>query len=211
MRVALYTRLSPNPDKKDTVNQETDLTEFANRQGWEITEIYTDIDTSGGKKGEDRKAFRKMMDAASKKKFDLLLFWSLDRLSREGAWTTADYIRKLDSYGVDFRSYTQPFLDSCGVFKEVIIDIMATLAKQERINIRERTVAGLRTARAKGVKLGRAYATRITKKRKIAFDLIEARKMQDAGASYAEIAGRFKVGMATAWRYLKDDRSSMHV
>ena len=54
-----------------------------------------------------------------------------------------------------YKSYTEPFFDSCGVFKDAVVAIMATLAKQERVKRAERTRAGLAVARAKGKTLGR--------------------------------------------------------
>jgi hypothetical protein len=63
---------------------------------------------------------------------------------------TLRYLERLTSYGVGWKSYTEQYLDSAGVFKDAIISIMATLTKQERIKISERTLAGLETARALG-------------------------------------------------------------
>jgi Resolvase, N terminal domain len=96
-----------------------------------------------------------MMLVASQKKFDLLLFWKLDRLSCEGVRKTLDYLTRLDSWGVAWRSYQEPYFDSCGQFRDVVISIAVTLAQQERINISERTPAGLQRARKAGKVLGR--------------------------------------------------------
>ena len=88
------------------------------------------------------------------RKFDLLLFWALDRLSREGALKTLQHLDRLESYGVAYRSFTEPYFDSCGIFKEAVVSIVATLAKQERIRRSERTKAGLARVRAYGKRLG---------------------------------------------------------
>jgi DNA invertase Pin-like site-specific DNA recombinase len=68
---------------------------------------------------------------------------------------TLQYLQKLTSYGVNWKSFMEQYLDSVGIFKDAIISIMATLAKQERVKISERTLAGLEVARAKGKTLGR--------------------------------------------------------
>ena len=86
-----------------------------------------------------------------------MLFWALDRLSREGVLETLQHLNRLESYGVGFRSYTEPFFDSCGVFKDAVISILATLATQEQVKRSERTKAGLAVARAK--QLGRRRLT----------------------------------------------------
>jgi DNA invertase Pin-like site-specific DNA recombinase len=92
---------------------------------------------------------------AHQRKFDILVFWALDRLTREGTRTTLNYLQLLESKGVDYVSYQEQWLDSTGPFKDVMISMFATLAKQERARISERTIAGLKVARAKGKRLGR--------------------------------------------------------
>lgn len=150
MKIAIYARVST--DKQDTENQTAQLREFAPKQGWQIVHEYIDYE-SGSK--SDREQFQKMLADASKRKFDLVLFWALDRLSREGVLPTLQYLNRLESYGVGFRSFTEPYFDSCGVFKEAVIGIMATLAKQERVKRSERTKAGLARVKAAGRVLGR--------------------------------------------------------
>jgi DNA invertase Pin-like site-specific DNA recombinase len=72
----------------------------------------------------------------------VLLFWSLDRLRREGTVATLSHLQRLHQYGVGYRSYTEQYLDSTGIFKEAVIGILAAVAPQERIRLSERTVAG---------------------------------------------------------------------
>jgi DNA invertase Pin-like site-specific DNA recombinase len=79
----------------------------------------------------------------------------LDRLTREGTRATLNYLQRLESKGVGYVSYQEQWLDSTGPFKDVMISMFATLAKQERARISERTIAGLKIARAKGKRLGR--------------------------------------------------------
>jgi putative DNA-invertase from lambdoid prophage Rac len=95
-----------------------------------------------------------MFDAASRRQFDVLLFWSLDRLSREGVLPTLTYLQRLTSYGIKWRSFTEQYIDSCGVFADAVISIMAVIAKQENIRRSERTRAGLARVRAAGKQLG---------------------------------------------------------
>jgi DNA invertase Pin-like site-specific DNA recombinase len=94
-----------------------------------------------------------MLIAASRPEFDLVLFWSLDRFSLEGVLETLQHLQLLSSYGVEWRSFTEQYLDSCGMFKDAVLSILATIAKQEPLRISERTLAGLEHAKAKG-KLG---------------------------------------------------------
>ena len=96
-----------------------------------------------------------MFADGSRRKFDLLLFWSLDRLSREGVLETLQHLNRLTSCGVGYRSFTEQYFDSCGIFKDAVISILATIAKQERVRLSERTKAGLAIARSKGRQIGR--------------------------------------------------------
>jgi DNA invertase Pin-like site-specific DNA recombinase len=150
MKVAIYCRVSTT--KQDNENQLADLHEFVAKQNWGLYDDYVDCE-SGSK--ADRVEFQRMLHDASQRRFDLVLFWALDRFSREGVLQTLTYLNRLESYGVGFRSFTEPFFDSCGIFKDAVLAIMATLAKQERVKRAERTKAGLAIAKARGKVLGR--------------------------------------------------------
>jgi DNA invertase Pin-like site-specific DNA recombinase len=150
IRVAIYARVST--DKQDTENQAAQLREFATKQGWRIVREYTDYETGSQ---SDRVQFQQMFEDASRRKFDLLLFWALDRLSREGVLATLQHLNRLTHHGVAWRSFTEQFFDSCGPFRDAVVAIMATLAKQERVKRSERTKAGLARVRAAGKALGR--------------------------------------------------------
>ena len=152
MRCLIYTRVST--DRQENDNQIAQLKEYAERSGWEISDIITDI-CSGGTAAEQRKGLSQVFSLASRKKFDVLLFWSLDRFSREGSRKTLEYLTRLDSCGIKWHSYTEQFISSCGIFADAIIAIMSTLARQEKIRIQERTKAGLERAKRKGKVLGR--------------------------------------------------------
>jgi|SRR5208282_1430674 DNA invertase Pin-like site-specific DNA recombinase len=150
MRVCLYGRVSTS--RQDNENQLAQLRQFARLQGWTIVQEYTDEVTGST---SDRPAFKAMFLAASKREFDVCLFWSLDRLSREGALETVQHLQRLTSYGVAWRSFTEQYLDSTGIFRDAVVSILAVVAKQERVRRSERTKAGLERARARGKMLGR--------------------------------------------------------
>ena len=99
-----------------------------------------------------------MFAGASKRQFDLILFWSLDRFSREGTVQTLNHLQRLTGYGENHRSFTKQYLDSTGMFKEAVIGILAAVAKQERVRLSERTIAGLQRAKAQGRVGGRPKA-----------------------------------------------------
>jgi DNA invertase Pin-like site-specific DNA recombinase len=152
MKIALYARVSTKDKGQDTENQLVQLREFAVKQGWQITREYIDRETGGT---SDRVQFQAMFSDANRRKFDLVLFWSLDRLSREGVLETLQHLNRLTACGVGYKSFTEQYLDSCGIFKDAVIGILAVIAKQERVRLSERTKAGLAIARSKGRQIGR--------------------------------------------------------
>jgi DNA invertase Pin-like site-specific DNA recombinase len=155
VKTAIYARVSTKNGRQDTENQLRQLRAFAATQGWTVGHEY--VDRASGKRG-DREQFQRMFSAASRRDFDILLFWSLDRLSREGVLETLNHLQRLTSYGVNYRSYTEQYLDSTGIFKEAVIGILAAIAKQERVRLSERTIAGLERAKAEGRVGGRPKA-----------------------------------------------------
>jgi DNA invertase Pin-like site-specific DNA recombinase len=52
---------------------------------------------------------------------------------------------------VNWRSFTEQYLDSCGMFRDAVLSILATIAKQERVRLSERTLAGIARIRAKSL------------------------------------------------------------
>lgn len=150
MKCGIYCRVSTG--KQETDNQLDQLRAFARSQGWTVVAVYIDQITG---KHSDREQFQKMFEDASKRKFDVLLFWSLDRLSREGALETLQHLNRLTGYGVQWRSLTEQYLDSTGMFRDAVISILAVVARQERVRLSERTLAGLDRARRQGKVLGR--------------------------------------------------------
>jgi DNA invertase Pin-like site-specific DNA recombinase len=97
MKIAIYARVSKKNSRQDTQNQLAQLRQFAQVQGWTIVHEY--IDRATGKHSA-REQFQKLFADASQRKFDLVLFWSLDRFSREGVLETLNHLQRLLAYGV---------------------------------------------------------------------------------------------------------------
>jgi DNA invertase Pin-like site-specific DNA recombinase len=191
MRIALYGRVSTKDKGQEVENQLVQLREFAAKQNWTVLREYVDHETGSR---ADRPQFVRMLQDASQRRFDLVLFWSLDRLSREGVLQTLNYLSRLTGYGVGYRSFTEQYFDSCGIFREAVIAILATVAKQERLRISERTKAGLEAARRKGIPLGR---------RRVRVDIERLKQLRAEGRSYEEIAKALDCGVGTAHRAAK--------
>lgn len=144
VRVALYCRVSTGKQEAD--NQLLQLRAFAERSGYTIVKEYVDV-ISGA--STSRPAYDLMFTDAHKKLFDLLLFWDLSRFSRAGTLYTLQKLKELENLGIEWESYQEQYFKSIGQFRDVVLSLIATLAKSERERISERTKAGL--ARAKNV------------------------------------------------------------
>jgi DNA invertase Pin-like site-specific DNA recombinase len=152
MKVGIYCRVSTNDKGQTTDNQLLILMEYCQKMDWQIYKVFTD--TQSGSSGQ-RPSFLEMLNEASKRKFDLVLFWALDRFTREGTRKTIHYLELLESYGVGFKSYTESYIDTSGIFRDVIISLLSTLACQERVRLSERVMAGMSRASLKGKRMGR--------------------------------------------------------
>src|SRR3982751_3363017 len=191
MRTALYARVSTRDKGQDTENQLAQLREFARSQGWTIVGEYTDRVTG---KHSDREQFQKLFQDASQRQFDTVLFWSLDRFSREGVLDTLNHLQRLSSYGLGYLSFTEQYLDSCGIFKDAVLSILATIAKQERIRLSERTIAGLEKARRQG---------RVGGRPRVVVNRDKVVEMDADGMTMREIGDDLGISAASVCRILK--------
>jgi DNA invertase Pin-like site-specific DNA recombinase len=192
MRAALYTRVSTKDKGQEAANQVCQLREFCKTQGWTIVREYEDHE-SGSK--ADRVQFQAMLADAAKRRFDVIVFWALDRFTREGALETLQYLNMLSNYGVGYRSFTEPYLDSCGILKDAVIAILGTIAKQERVRISERVRAGLDRARMRGTKSGKPIG-----RPRAVFARDEVVKLRVQGMSWRNIAQPAGVSIASVRR-----------
>jgi len=197
LKTAIYARVSTKDGRQDTENQLRQLRTFASTQDWSVVHEY--VDRASGKRG-DREQFQKMFSAASRRRFDCLLFWSLDRLSREGTVKTLNHLERLNGYGVNYRSFTEQYLDSTGMFKEAVIGILAAVAKQERVRLSERTIAGLQRAKAQG-RVGGRPKTEDTEPKLMA----KIERLRSEGHSIRAIAMEVEKSPNTILRLLKSE------
>ena len=188
MRAAIYARVSTDDGRQDAENQLEQLRTFCRRSGWEITREYVDH-LSG--KNDKRPQFQAMLTAASRRDCDVVLFWSLDRFTREGTLATLKHLERLTSAGVGWKSYTEQYLDSLGPFSDAVLAILACIARQERLRISERTKAGVERARRQGKHCGRPARV---------FRRDQALEMHRAGMSYRAIAEKLEVSFMTVKR-----------
>ena len=103
---------------------------------------------------------------AAHRRFDIVLVWALDRLSREGALAILSLVSRLKQYGVRMISYQEPWTEAPGEIAEILYSIAGWVARMESQRRSERTKAGLAKALACGKKLGRPRGSKDRRRRK---------------------------------------------
>jgi len=152
-RAALYARVSTRNGHQDPEVQLQALREVAARAGWLIVETYIDHGISGAKGRDKRPAFDRLLKDTTRRKFDLVAAWSVDRLGRSLQDLLA-FLSDLKASGCDLYLHVQA-LDTTTPGGKALFQILGVFAEFERAIIQERVHAGLAKARAKGKKLGR--------------------------------------------------------
>ena len=160
--VAIYARVST--DRQETENQLRELREYAARQDWSIYREYVDKAV----RRKDPKPERELLFLhAHQKRFDIVLFWALDRFltydSNHPAKEALDSLARLRDSGVGYVSFQEQYISSLGPMGEVAIALFSVISKLEIDRDSERIKAGLARTKAKGTVLGRPkkdYSTR---------------------------------------------------
>jgi DNA invertase Pin-like site-specific DNA recombinase len=163
-----------------------ELREYVQRRGWSPAVEYVDSGFSGSK--ASRPALDKLMAAATRRRIDCVLVYKIDRFGRSVLHLT-EAIAALDRQGVRFIAVSQGIdTDASNPASRLMLTILAGIAEFEREIIRERTLSGMRQARADGKTLGRPFRL---------FDRDEARRLRASGSSWRSIAKELGVPVST--------------
>jgi DNA invertase Pin-like site-specific DNA recombinase len=195
-RAALYARVSTRNGHQDPEVQLMALRQVAQRAGWTVVEEYVDNGVSGAKGRDKRPAFDRLCRDATRRKFDVIMAWSVDRLGRSLQDLLA-FLGDVHAQGVDL------YLDRQGVDTttpggKALFQMMGVFAEFERAMIRERVCAGLDKARAKGSRLGRP---------KVPASVEQAiRDRLAAGKGQLATARELKVGVSTVRRIVLEEK-----
>jgi len=190
-RAVLYLRVSTVD--QTTANQERELREVAARMGCEIVKVYKDHGISGAKGREKRPQFDAMLKAATKREFDLVMAWSVDRLGRS-LQDLAAFLSELHGTGRDLYLHMQA-LDTTTPGGRAMFQMMGVFAEFERSMIQERVRTGIRRAKSEGKRLGRPpIAPELEKRIRAALD------KPGRTEGVRKIAARFNVDPGTVQR-----------
>ena len=191
-RAVAYLRVSR--DAQSVENQRPDIQRLVRARKLEL--VVTFEESAGAT--AVRPEFERMMAAAHRGEFDVLLVWSLDRLGRSMIGNLRAVL-ELDHCGVEVISVQEPWLDTGGPVRSLLIAIFGWVAEQERAHIAERTKAGLERARHRGVHLGRP-------RRRV--DVRRARQLRAKGLSFRQVADKLRVPVATLHRALRSKKGT---
>jgi DNA invertase Pin-like site-specific DNA recombinase len=190
-RAAIYLRVST--DSQTTDNQEMALREIAAKMGWDIVRVYSDQGISGAKGRDKRPQFDALCKAATRREFDLVMAWSVDRLGRS-LQDLIGFLSELHSLRIDLYLHQQG-LDTSTPSGRAMFQMLGVFAEFERAMIQSRVKAGLVRARANGKRLGRP---------KISAGIESA--IRDAlanGTGIRKVAAALGVGVGTVQRIRK--------
>ena len=150
--VALYGRTSTSDKEQNPDTQLLPLRDFVEAQGWMIYQ--ENVDMASATDLAHRTAWRQLLDDASKRRFDLVLVWRMDRAFRS-VLDAATTLERLRAWGVGLRSYSETWLDTTSPFGEALYYITVAYAQLERGILAERVKAGMDRARRQGQRIGR--------------------------------------------------------
>ena len=142
-RVALYARVSTLDKEPDPETQLLQLREYAKRRNFEIIGEFIDYASSTN---EERNQYKLMMEAAKKRKLDVVLVWRYDRFARS-TQALVNALKEFKNLWIDFISY-QENIDTTTPTGELIFHVMASLAQFESSLISQRVKAGMQRAKA---------------------------------------------------------------
>ena len=196
MIAAIYARVSISDKQQNPETQILSLREFVDNQDWEI--FQTDVDQAPATDLAHRYAWRQLLEDASKRRFDLVLVWRMDRAFRSVLDATT--LERLRGWAVGPRSYSEPWPDTTSSFGEALYYITVAYAQLERGILRERVKAGMDRARRQGRQIGRP---RVTDRRGFNKRFEDILDRLDGGAiSRRQAAIELGIGYATLKRLL---------
>lgn len=183
-KASIYARVSTN--RQETENQIIELKDFIQGKEWELYEVYEDSDVKGD---EEKPQLERLFQDAHQGKFNIIVFWAWDRITRKGPQDAFAILLKMESLGIDFWSYREQYMNTLGPWRDVVLSIITTIAAEETKRISERVKAGLKRALKEGKTLGRPQRDDVTAREVIIF--------REEGMSWPQMSKRLGVPQST--------------
>ena len=181
VRAALYAR-RVSTDEQTTENQLRELRAAAARLGWVVGFEFVDQGISGAKGRAGRPQLDALLKGVSRKDFDVVASWSVDRLGRSLV-DLVGLLQELHSVGVDLYLHQQG-INTMTPAGKAMFQMMGVFAEFERSMIRDRVKSGLDRAKVSGTKSGKAIGRPATS----AATVNRIRAMREEGHGILKIA-----------------------
>ena len=199
-QVCLYPRVSKTSQSVE--RQISELKIVADRNNWKIVDRFIDHGISGAKGRQDRPELDRLMKDSTKRKFDIVMAWSIDRLGRS-LQNLMEILNDLNAKKIDLY-FDQQSIDTTTPTGSLMFSILGAFSQFEREMIRERVISGLGNARKKGRIGGRP--TNLTNE--IRTRILE---LKAAGATIRKIKEERAVGTATIYEVIRGGNSVLGV
>jgi len=186
--VAIYVRVST--DGQTTMNQQRELETIVKRHRWKVVEVFKDQGISGKTGREQRPAFDRLLQGVTRKDFDIVAAWSVDRLGRS-LQHLLSFLSELKAKGIDLYLHQQG-VDTSTPAGKALFQMLGVFSEFEHAMIIDRVRAGLRRARAQGKRLGRPRVSEQIEK--------AIRKELSKGRGIHAVAQAIGVGAGTVQR-----------
>jgi DNA invertase Pin-like site-specific DNA recombinase len=192
-RAALYVRVST--DHQSVENQVRELRQVAERRGWQVTEVYRDAGISGSKGCDQRPGLDALLKDASRRKFDVVMAWAIDRLGRSLV-DLLGTIQHLEAVGVDLY-LDQQSIDTTTPAGKLLFQMTGAFAEFERSMIRQRVRAGLSVIKAKIERDGKFVSKAGKVRKRLGRPGAESDKLDRARQELAKGTGIIKTAKLT--------------
>lgn len=200
LRAALYARVST--DKQSTEAQLRELRAAAEARGWVVVAEYVDAGVSGSKRLQDRPKGSELLKDATRRRFDVLAAWSVDRLGRS-LQDLVGTLAEVRSLNLDLYLHQQA-LDTRTPAGRALFGMLGVFAEFERAMIVDRVHAGLAKARARGTKSGLPIGRpKVSEKLEASIRALRAEKL-----GMVSIAKRLGCGVSTVQRVVAEERAT---
>ena len=193
--IAIYARVST--EKQTTENQLIELRSLCERLGYQIYQEYVDNGISGAKGRDERPALNALLKDASRRRFDMVMCWSIDRLGRS-LQNLVEILNELQSLKIDLY-FQQQGMDTSTPSGRMIFSVFGAIGEFERNLIRERVIAGQQRAKASGVKLGRPPKMNDGMRNAV-------KLLRDKGLGIKQIAKQLQIGVGTVYSVVQRRR-----
>ena len=162
-RCTLWERVSD--PHQDTGAQHLALVQEAKRRGLSVVRVF-DV-TASGYHGQQEHEFSKLVDGLRRGHYSVVICWAIDRLTRQGISETLQAVNSITSAGGTLISLQEPWIETAGELRELLLAIVGWAAHFESRRRSERVKSGLARRKAAGLPVGRLKGAKDRRPRKV--------------------------------------------